>query len=454
MTDTTNAAIDLDRKKSNIVKVFASTGIERKDTKYKAGAFRNFDTTNRFNLYRQLSLSSPHVFIPLQKLALTLVKGIRFEGKSSLVKNFEKWSERINFEEKTQTLARLLCRDGTYVGLYNNVKNPDKMGFEPLLMSQTTIVPRGVTKGSTDVTFILTPPINRFYVNERGNLNDLEAGSYRPDQVMYGSFCANDYTFRDILGRETYGIYGTSLITPIEDLIYKYLELVEGYTKYIKKYGIGRYFIDYRILGDMLASGDISMVEAQEIMQELSDEHQYIEENQDIIGAGFDIKQLDSGGSNINVTGFKESLETDIQVGLLQAPLTMGRAEGTTYAAGYVSEADRLVVLEGLQKKIMSILNDEGGIIKQRAVAMGKNPDDIRVVFEELSKPAVQPGDLLDAYTMSVINKPELRVSLGFPKEMIEKDERDNGDNTIELLKRGRKGRKPTDNGMKYPSEE
>jgi hypothetical protein len=244
------------------------------------------------------------------------------------------------------------------------------------------------------------------------------------------------------------------LITPVEDLIYKYLDLVEGYTKYIKKYGIGRYFIDYRILGDMLASGDISMVEAQEIMQELSDEHQYIEENQDIIGAGFDIKQLDSGGSNINVTGFKESLETDIQVGLLQAPLTMGRAEGTTYAAGYVSEADRLVVLEGLQKKIMSILNDEGGIIKQRAIAMGKNPDDIRVVFEELSKPAVQPGDLLDAYTMSVINKPELRVSLGFPKEMIEKDERDNGDNTIELLKRGRKGRKPTDNGMKYPSEE
>jgi len=54
MTDTTNAAIDLDRKKSNIVKVFASTGIERKDTIYKAGAYRNFDTTNKFNLYRQL----------------------------------------------------------------------------------------------------------------------------------------------------------------------------------------------------------------------------------------------------------------------------------------------------------------------------------------------------------------------------------------------------------------
>jgi len=36
------------------------------------------------------------------------------------------------------------------------------------LMSQTTIVPRGVPKGSTDVSFILTPPINRIYVNEMG----------------------------------------------------------------------------------------------------------------------------------------------------------------------------------------------------------------------------------------------------------------------------------------------
>ena len=56
MTDITNAAIDLEQKKSKIVKVFASTGIERKDTVYKAGAFKNFDTTNKFNLYRQLSL--------------------------------------------------------------------------------------------------------------------------------------------------------------------------------------------------------------------------------------------------------------------------------------------------------------------------------------------------------------------------------------------------------------
>ena len=61
---------------------------------------------------------------------------------------------------------------------------------------------------------------------------------------------------------------------------------------------------------------------------------------------------------------------------------------------------------------------------------------------------------MLDAYTMSESNKPELRVSLGFPKEMIEKDELDNGDNTIVLLMRFLNIMKPTDTGMKYPSEE
>jgi len=34
----------------------ASTGIERKDTIYKAGAYQNFDTTNKFSLYRHSRL--------------------------------------------------------------------------------------------------------------------------------------------------------------------------------------------------------------------------------------------------------------------------------------------------------------------------------------------------------------------------------------------------------------
>ncbi len=55
---------------------------------------------------------------------------------------------------------------------------------------------------------------------------------------------------------------------------------------------------------------------------------------------------------------FKKSLQTDIQVGLLQSSPTMGDSKGTTYAAGHVSEADRLVVLEGFQKIVQNVAND------------------------------------------------------------------------------------------------
>ena len=418
-----NGSVTTERKDKKLIILKASTNSHpsRNEEVTRAGPFREFSTTNRFTLYQQLSLTTPHVFIPLTKLALTLVKGIRFEGKSSLIKDFEKWATRINFEERIQTLSRLLCRDGTYVAKTYNVNNPEKMYFEPLLMAETTLLPKGVVPGIMDINRILTPPIDRVYINENSTDESIRS-IYKFSDVVYGAYAPRDYVMQDILGRQTYGIYGVSMLTPIEDLIYKYLDLVEGYTTYVKKYGIGRYFIDYRIIGEFLQNGDISIQEAQEILEELRNEHELIAANQDIIGTGFDIKQLDTGGSNLNVTGFKESLETDIQIGLLQAPLTMGRAEGTTYAAGYVSEADRLVVLEGLQKKIMSILNDENGIIKMRARAMKKNPDDITVVFEELSKPAVSPRDLLDGWIAGALTKAELRDGFGLPRTMPEDD--------------------------------
>lgn len=391
----------------------------RDNTITRAGPFRELSTTNKYTLYQQLSLTTPHVFIPLTKLALTLVKGIRFEGKSSLIKDYEKWAKRINFEERIQTLSRLMCRDGTYVGKIYNKNNPEKMYFEPLLMAETTLLPKGVNVGTQVYDKILTPPISKVCVNENSADKSLQY-TINFDDVMYGAYAPRDYVMQDIMGRQTYGIYGVSMLAPIEDLIYKYLDLVDGYTTFVKKYGVGRYFIDYRVLGDLLKDGDITIQEAQEILEELRDEHETIAANQDIIGTGFDVKQLDTGGSNLNVTGFKESLETDIQIGLLQAPLTMGRAEGTTYAAGYVSEADRLVVLEGLQKKIMSVLNSENGIIKMRAQVMGKNPDDIEVIFEELSKPAVTPRDLLDGWISGAVTKSEVRYGYGLPRVMPE----------------------------------
>ena len=195
------------------------------------------------------------------------------------------------------------------------------------------------------------------------------------------------------------------------------MDLVASYVKYIKKYGIGRYHINYKIFEEALKEGQIK--EVREALSELEEEYRSLSENDDIIGVGFEIKELDAKGS-LDVVEFKESLETDIQVGLLQHPLTMGRAKGVTYAAGYVAEADRMVVLEGLQRMIVDIINRE--IIDRRLEYMGKQPGSVWVEAEELSKPDVEVRDLIEAYMNGIVATREVRQRLGLTPEKPEEE--------------------------------
>ncbi|WP_370575573.1 hypothetical protein, partial [Methanomethylovorans sp.] len=162
----------------------ASAGVKRTDTSTKFGGYQNFDTDNRFKYYQQLSTCTPHVSTSLNKLALSLVKGMQFDGTGSKsVKDFERWSTRVNFLEQVQTLARLLCRDGTYVAL--PIGNAETFSLVPLLMQNTTILPEDFTVGEMNPKEILTPPIGSIVINESDKanrkilkINDVVCGSY------------------------------------------------------------------------------------------------------------------------------------------------------------------------------------------------------------------------------------------------------------------------------------
>jgi hypothetical protein len=418
-----------DKPKNSMKDLFGSTSLTRTEDITVVGGLTGFDQTNRFNKYQQFYTITPHAFMSFQKLGLTLVKNFRFEGKKNLVKNFEKWSEDINFGDKLQTMARLALMNGTYVALYidsttgleNNDVTAENLDFVPLLMSNVTLLPDGVEAGLTDLNEVILPPVTRVYIDENSTKKE---ETYRKDNCFIFSYCPRDKVQTDILGRETYGIYGTSLFDSIEDVIYDYVDLVSGYTNYIKKYGIGRYFIDYSLLAEMVKDGSLTFDEAIEVMQNLADSHAEIKENEDIVGIGFAIKQLDSGGSNINVVDMKNSLETDIQIGLLQSPITMGRSQGSTFASAYVAEDDRLMSLEGIQKAISNALNAPDGIIGKRLKMMNKKPGDIKIVFEELSKPAVTANDMYQALLVDAITTEEYRTkALNLPAEKPESGE-------------------------------
>lgn len=411
--------IEINRKPNGFKELFGSVALTRNEPIKIVGGLSGIDNDNRFVRYQQLYTITPHTFMAIQKLGLSLVKNYRFEGKKNLVKNFENWGESIDFSNKLQTMARLALINGTYValiidkktGIENDIQEID---FQPLLMSKVTLLPDNIEPGTTPSDIIM-PPVTRVIVNEGDIVNEK---IYRKDNCFIYSRCPRDKVQEDSLGRETYGIYGISLFDSIEEILYKYINLVDGYTNYIKKYGIGRYFIDYTLLAELVKDGQLELEDALDVMQELAYTNSEIKENEDIVGIGFGIKQLDSGGSNINVVDMKNSLETDIQVGLFQSPVTMGRSQGSTFASAYVSEDDRLLALEGIQKSIEAALNAPNGIIGKRLEMMGKKPGDIKIVFSELSTPKITEQGYYNALLVDAVTKDEFRKFMGLPKLM------------------------------------
>lgn len=378
--------------------------ISRIDNSTKMGGLQNFEVTNRFTYYQQLGKATPHASTGLLKLGLTLTKGMEFDSKSKAdIEDFKLWARKTNYIEQAQTKARLLCRDGIFCGMPIG-KAGDTFRINPLLMSSTTLLPADITGTKDD---LLQPEVTKVMVNE--GLQGREA-TYKPTNLIITTLNAWDYVQEDILGRQTIGMYGASLMDPIELSIRNLLNMNQGYVSFVRKYGMGRYLFDFKILNSLVEKGVITYDEAQKSIDKFNEKHKSLGENEDISSLGLDVIPIDAKGS-IEVDNFKKSLETDIQIGLLQSPLTMGRSEGSTYGAGYVAEEDRLLALEGLQKVVENGINED---INRRLEVMGKASDSVTVHFEELSRIKLEASDVQGMYDTGVINQDMFRNWAGF----------------------------------------
>jgi len=398
-------------------KLFAAAEpLSRKNKSAIKGPYINFDEKNRFTLYQQLSTCNPYVSTSLNKLGLSLVKGMAFDGTSKRnSKEFEDFSKKTNFLNQVQSLARILCRDGTYTALPVSGTNGGNFRLAPLLMPALTILPEGVEPGAK-VDEVMSPGQNiegmRFCLNEGDKLQEV----YDYSQVVYGVYNEWDSVQEDLKKRKTYGLYGSSLLVPIIPSIQNLLDLDQGYVSYVKKYGRGRYAINLRALEEAVKQGIISPAQASEAVAAFAEEHKKLSENEDIIGAGLEVLTPDAKGS-LDTSTFKASLETEIMLGLFQSPLTMGMSSKSTYASAYLVEEDRMLVLEGLQKITESITNQA---INARLRAIGKPEDSVWVKFDELSKPVLDFDTLLEMCNTGKITDDELRQRAGFPAKAVD----------------------------------
>jgi len=294
-------------------------------------------------------------------------------------------------------------------------RSVDTMKFYPLLMPNVTILPADETPGNTSLrndNNIMQPEVTQFVINE--GVTQYQK-VYKPDEVIYGSYNEWSGVQYDVKNRKTYGIYGMSPMETVELSIRNLLNINSGYVSFVRKYGNGRYQYDFKLLEKLVDAKVMTYKEAQAAIDDWMESQKNLSENEDICSYGMGVVPLDANGS-LNVLDFKKSLETDIQIGLLQSPLSMGDSKGSTYAAGYVSEADRMVVLEGLQTVFRESIASE--MLARRQEAAGKNPESVEIYFEELSLPELSPDILIEMRNIGVIDDNELRERTGFsPRE-------------------------------------
>ncbi len=374
--------------------------------------------TNIFQKWEEVSELTPHTFIPLTKLGLSLLSGFRLESESEEdQKKVQGWAKAVRLLSRLQSISYCTARDGTTIVELVKSDNPDIEGFGALEicpMKYMTLLPEGIEPGKHAVSAknnLIKGEVAVAVLNEQDLKNREEQVMQRDEFALFRIFADTNF-MTDIMGRETYGIYGISCLKSVDRTVKNYMDLVEGFSGFMRRYGIGRLHIDVKLAAELRAAG--KKAEAKSLLEKTIAAVRRLAPNEDMVTTGADVKNLATG----QITGLdvmKSSFETDIHVGLYQAPLTMGKASGTTFASSYTAEEDRWIILETIQQQFIETIQAE--IIDPQLKLMDIQEGSVKVAVDKLDIPTPDMRALTDAYTNDAITQEEFRERLGFPKE-------------------------------------
>lgn len=373
------------------------------------------DNTNPFIKYEQLG-SVDIVSDAIDRVALEIASGFELYVENDnaraqdILDEVNAWAAEVNLDALLFNIAREFIEKGT-VCVYLPQKKGKIETLEILPMRYVTLLPEGVSPGSMP-TYILKGEIKTIYIQEGLKGTEIKQQNYERDEVAIFRHNHKTHFFKDVKGRMTYGMYGRSFLDKIEWRLEKYFDLLESYRRFVNRYGYGRLFINYHVLEEMLREGRYKEVES--ILKDATEKQAQIEENQDFIGTGFQVQQLETK-TGLDILGMKESLERDIATALLQSEVTSGKARGTTFASAYLTEEDRIRVLESLRRQIRRTLERE--VIRKQLQLLGYEDVMVKIRFDPLKTEKYDLRTLVEAYSLDLITMAEWRERAGFPPE-------------------------------------
>ena len=215
-----------------------------------------------------------------------MVSGFRLEAKGnrSLQQEMDEWAYRTGLKNKYQNIARCLVRDGTTAVYLPAEKKGGIKEIEILPMKYITLLPQGITPG-TSVNTLLKGEVEKIILNEsRSTEHNIKHTAFERDETALFRIFHEGYFMKDNMGRETYGLYGVSMLEPVERPIKNLLDLNEGYATYMRRYGVGRLFINVPLIEQMRAEGRYG--EAKDLLEDIIASQRKLAPNEDIIGGG------------------------------------------------------------------------------------------------------------------------------------------------------------------------
>lgn len=426
-------AADVDRL-MNIVQSYASAGTMNLTPKDQSGdttLYGQFRITNKnpFEKYAQLSIISPHVFIPLIKIGLGTVSGLKLEvvegvGNDKTLEQMNGWAEFITLSNKIHNIARCTIRDGTTItSLGREVIKKDATStldlpkdsittIDVLPMQYMTVLTEAESRSDTNTKHLIKGTPDRALLHEEKKTTDKGLVLFEREEFALFRLFNEGYFMKDILGRETYGIYGASLLESIDRSLKGLMDLTEGFSAYMRRYGINRLLINLPYVEQLYK--EERWAEAKTVLEEMIASTQKMKAHEDFISGGAEVSPVQTGAVP-SVRDMKESFESDVQVGLLQSPLTMGKSVGTTYASGYLAETDRMVMLESIQHIILQAVQND--IINPQLEAFSAKPNSIIITANDLTNPQIDNQTLTDSRINGDITEGEYRARMGFPAE-------------------------------------
>lgn len=371
------------------------------------GAF-SVNTKNVFDGYYNIARGgiSGLVTRSFKNLALKLTNGLRIvtdEAKQNSANDLMKY---IKFKSLTQNVARSQFEMGTAVVLLKDMDdNLTKPKISP--MSYLTLLTDKEKIGSINKDLLIHGDITQIVHDESGD-NQIV---YDRDDVGLFQIWSDDNYFVDILGRNTYGIYGESMVPEVKVPLKSMLNAGYNFDRFLARYGSGRMHKDLRMVAEMLKEGLIDEDKATEYLKKESAAQQKIKANTDVISVGQDISMIETK-HGFDITKFMAYRANEISQALLQSDVSMGKVGSQfTNAGGEVSKHE-LEALQSFRDTFYETVLNE--LVSPYLPQFNLKIEDISIVAEPLNTIHVNTRDLIEMEGTGNITQGELRLRNGF----------------------------------------